>query len=170
MSIHAKKQSHWNPNLLMGPGLRKRVSKPQTMVTFRVGAESIKETFLIHKIFACAHSPLFNAAFESELIEGSTQNMQLEDIDPHVFGLLVDWLHNKEINGHDPTETATTADLQLHMIGNLYPLCYVLRNRAPAAEMTCVLAEALMSRIDEEAHVFGLPRTSMFDLTETALY
>ncbi|CZT01252.1 uncharacterized protein RAG0_08989 [Rhynchosporium agropyri] len=117
-----KKAEPLEPKPPHGPGLRKRVSKSQTMVTFRVGAESIKETFLIHKNFACAHSPLFNAASESELIEGSTQNMQLEDIDPQVFGLLVDWLHNKEINGHDPTETATTADLQLHMIGNLYPL------------------------------------------------
>ncbi|KAG4412390.1 hypothetical protein IFR04_014486 [Cadophora malorum] len=41
----------------------------QTMVTFIIGAEPVKQNFLVHKHLASAHSPFFKAAFESPMLE-----------------------------------------------------------------------------------------------------
>lgn len=43
------------------------------MVSFIVDTEEMKQTFLVHRNVACTHSPFFKAAFESDMIEGSTQ-------------------------------------------------------------------------------------------------
>lgn len=69
----------------------------QTIVTFIVGVESVKKNFVVHKHLAAAHSPFFKAAFESPMIEGTTQTMRLEDIEVETFGVLVHWMYTKEI-------------------------------------------------------------------------
>ncbi|KAL2064012.1 hypothetical protein VTL71DRAFT_4506 [Oculimacula yallundae] len=87
-------------------GFKKVVSfaDPQTMVTFIVGKP--KQVFFVHKNAACAHSLFFKAAFESKMIEGSTQTMHLEDVDVKAFGRLVDWIYNKDVSGFDPIQTS----------------------------------------------------------------
>ncbi|KAG4429215.1 hypothetical protein IFR05_015307 [Cadophora sp. M221] len=99
-------------DVVTAPGFEKIVSfaKPQTTVTFIVDTEDIKQTFLVHKNVACAHSPFFKAAFESDMIEGMTQSMGLEDGEADVFGRLVDWLYNKEVNGADPFDKKNKVD------------------------------------------------------------
>ncbi|PVH87821.1 hypothetical protein DL98DRAFT_581057 [Cadophora sp. DSE1049] len=43
----------------------------QTMVTFVIGPDPIKKTFLVHKHLAAASSPFFKAAFENSMVESS---------------------------------------------------------------------------------------------------
>ncbi|KAE9381306.1 hypothetical protein N431DRAFT_321692, partial [Stipitochalara longipes BDJ] len=63
------------------------------IVTIYVGPE--KKPFIIHKEVACLHSPVFKTAFESTFVEGQTQSYVLEDTEPEIFQLLVQWLYSK---------------------------------------------------------------------------
>jgi len=67
----------------------------QPTVTFIVDREEIKQTFIVHKDFATANSDFFKAAFEGNFVEGQTQTMRLEDVEVHIFGLLVNWLYTR---------------------------------------------------------------------------
>ncbi|PVH87828.1 hypothetical protein DL98DRAFT_581064 [Cadophora sp. DSE1049] len=67
------------------------------MVTFVVGPESTKQSFVVHKNAACAHSPFFKAAFESKMLEGTTQTMRLDDVDEKTFGMLVHYLYTSQL-------------------------------------------------------------------------
>lgn len=64
------------------------------MVTFFIGKEGSDEKFPVHKEFACHHSPVLSAAFNSNFMEGETQTYRLEDINPSTFRLLVQWLYH----------------------------------------------------------------------------
>lgn len=74
-------------------------SGPQTFVTIVTGTEGNTETFSILKNVICHRSPFFDAAFNSQLSEGQTQSMTLEDVDSEIFALLVDWLYLQTV-GH----------------------------------------------------------------------
>lgn len=69
------------------------------MVTINVsldqGCES--ESFFIHKNFITHYSPYFNAAFNGSFAEGQSQQLDLEDTEPHVFGTFVNWLYSQDI-------------------------------------------------------------------------
>jgi hypothetical protein len=54
-------------------------------------AVSQAHKFIIHKEFICYYSPFFSAAFK-----GNTQKMELNDVDPQVFGILANWLYSQE--------------------------------------------------------------------------
>ena len=41
---------------------------------------------------------MFDAAFNGRFIEGETQKMELDDVEPEIFGLLVHWLYTKGFN------------------------------------------------------------------------
>lgn len=50
--------------------------KPTTeIVTPIIGLRSSKQSFVVHKHAACAHSLFFKAAFESKMLEGNNQVM-----------------------------------------------------------------------------------------------
>jgi hypothetical protein len=60
--------------------------------------------FTIHKNKICSHSPFFSAAFNSNFIEGTSQEMTL-DVDLEAFGIIVNWMYTKDIvasNGEQP--------------------------------------------------------------------
>jgi hypothetical protein len=69
------------------------------MVTINIGhgGASKKQKFLVHKEFICYYSPFFNAAFNGNFKEGESQTMDLEDIDPAVFALFVNWLYAQKV-------------------------------------------------------------------------
>ncbi|PVH87827.1 hypothetical protein DL98DRAFT_648754 [Cadophora sp. DSE1049] len=70
------------------------LSKPtQAMVAFVVGPEDKKQTFVVHRSLACASSSFFKAAFESNMLEGTSPTMRLEDVESEVFGMLVHYLY-----------------------------------------------------------------------------
>ncbi|KAH6671118.1 hypothetical protein B0J14DRAFT_595375 [Halenospora varia] len=68
------------------------------IVTFNIGPNGSpdQKSFIIHKEVACFHSPVLNAALNSEFIEGQTQTYTLEDTTPGSFRLLMQWLYGGE--------------------------------------------------------------------------
>lgn len=63
------------------------------MVKFIVGEGDRAEEFVVHKAFACYHSPVFDAAFNSPFLEGQTQTYRLEDVLPQLFKYVVQWMY-----------------------------------------------------------------------------
>ncbi|KAE9376553.1 hypothetical protein N431DRAFT_452967 [Stipitochalara longipes BDJ] len=72
------------------------VTVPKLLSRFVVGPPKREHKFVIHKEFICYHSSFFSATFNGDFEEGKTQTMKLDGIDPHAFGLLVDWLYTQE--------------------------------------------------------------------------
>ncbi|TVY32908.1 hypothetical protein LOCC1_G007719 [Lachnellula occidentalis] len=75
-------------------------SQADTLVTFLIGPENVDvkpKTFIVHKEIACYHSPVLNAAFNSDFIEGQTQTYTLDDISEGAFKLLVQWLYSQKL-------------------------------------------------------------------------
>jgi hypothetical protein len=72
--------------------------EPGAFVTFLIGKESDPpKTFLVHKEFACHASPVFDAAFNSNFIEGQTQTYKLDDTTPRAFRLLTQWIYLQKL-------------------------------------------------------------------------
>lgn len=47
------------------------------------------------------HSPFFDAAFSSNMQEGLTQRMTLEDVELEVFGLLAHWIYFQKLESNE---------------------------------------------------------------------
>jgi len=60
------------------------------------GPETTRK-FIIHKEFACSHSPVLNAAFNGGFIEGQTQTYELKDTEGEVMQLLTRWLYTQTV-------------------------------------------------------------------------
>jgi hypothetical protein len=72
-------------------------SNPTQQVTFNVGKGEAQEPFVIHKEVACHYSPVLNACFNSEFIEGQKQTYNVDDIDKNAFRLFMQWLYTQNI-------------------------------------------------------------------------
>ena len=83
------------------------------MVKLVVGPD--KEEFVVHKEFACYHSPVLKAAFNSTFIEGQTQTYTLEEVIAPVARLLVNWLYTQQLDLLQPEDYSqkTKEDLEL---------------------------------------------------------
>jgi len=55
------------------------------------------QDFLVHKNFITAYSPYFNAAFSGASIEGQTQRVELEGVDPEVFAIFINWIYTQQV-------------------------------------------------------------------------
>ncbi|TVY19562.1 hypothetical protein LARI1_G003406 [Lachnellula arida] len=60
-------------------------------------AEVTKKPFLVHKAILCHYSPFFDAAFNGGFQEDTTQELDLPDTDPIVFGILVEWTYSQRV-------------------------------------------------------------------------
>ena len=114
------------------------------MVKFIVDKEEVKQTFMVHKELAAFHSPFFKAAFESQMIEGQTQTMRLEDVDCKTFGYLNGWLYTAKIDesileGLEGYENVVSL-AKLWILGERF-LILDLQNVAMAAMYNIVRAE-----------------------------
>lgn len=56
------------------------------------------QIFSVHKGYICLASPVFAAAFNGKFLEGESQSMRLDDVDPAVFGLLVHWTYYQKFD------------------------------------------------------------------------
>ncbi|KAF8852850.1 hypothetical protein BDZ45DRAFT_694719 [Acephala macrosclerotiorum] len=103
---------------------------PQTFVTIIVGAE--KEKFSVLKQLISHHSPFFEAAFDSNFIEGKTRAMVLVDVEPDIFSLLVNWLYLQKLQHSDGRPVVK---LELAKLWNLAEYCLMprLQNEAMPA-------------------------------------
>jgi hypothetical protein len=59
------------------------------VVTIYAGQQEEAKPFLIHKDFARHHSPVLKAAFNSDFLEGRTQNYWLEEENEEAIRLLI---------------------------------------------------------------------------------
>ncbi|TVY89195.1 Kelch-like protein, partial [Lachnellula willkommii] len=88
-----------------------------------VGAAEQK--FIIHKDLICHHSPFFRSAFNSRFMEGETQAMTLEDVDPAMFGAVVNWLYTQKIEEMQQDEDGHVVAIRegrLVLLGKLWML------------------------------------------------
>lgn len=61
-------------------------------------------SFQIHKTHLCHYSPFFDAALNGNFIESKTQEVELYETDPKIFGILTNWLYTQDItNEHGDT-------------------------------------------------------------------
>lgn len=58
----------------------------------------------VHKEFAIYHSPVLKAAFNSNFIEGKTQEYGLHDINEEVARLLTTWLYTQKVEVFEEDE------------------------------------------------------------------
>jgi hypothetical protein len=56
--------------------------------------QGLEQTFLVHKEIIRYYSLFFDAAFNGKFQEGKTQSMILDDTDPQLFAVLVEWFYN----------------------------------------------------------------------------
>ncbi|KAL2064019.1 hypothetical protein VTL71DRAFT_4513 [Oculimacula yallundae] len=82
----------------------------QPMVTFIVGPDNNKQEFKVYKGLACTFSPFFKAAFESDMAEGQTQRMRLEDVEGGIFAMLVHYLNHQELDQASFVQVAVMGD------------------------------------------------------------
>jgi hypothetical protein len=77
----------------------------------------------------CHYSPFFNAAFNSTMIEGQTQSMELDDIEADTFGLFVNWLYTQKIERADDTNLTAEELGKLWILGQRF-IIPQLQNKA----------------------------------------
>ncbi|KAH7363913.1 hypothetical protein BKA65DRAFT_390126, partial [Rhexocercosporidium sp. MPI-PUGE-AT-0058] len=70
---------------------------PVTLVTFLIGPKDDLTKFVIHKEFACYHSPVLDAAFNGDFVEGQTQTYRLEDVSASAFRLFSQWIYTRKL-------------------------------------------------------------------------
>jgi hypothetical protein len=61
------------------------------------GTEEYKTTFPIHKAIVCHYSPFFDATFNGNFEEGTTQEIDLRDTEPAVFSVFVEWFYSQKV-------------------------------------------------------------------------
>jgi hypothetical protein len=76
--------------------------------------------FVIHKEFICFHSPFFSAAFKGNFEEGRTQTMKLDDVDPDVFAILVNWIYYRIINNAEKKTPDLVTCAKLWVLGDRF--------------------------------------------------
>jgi hypothetical protein len=68
------------------------------MVTFIIGRDPIRETFMVHKEHACRYSPVLDKAFNSTFKEGETQTYSIDDTTVEAFRMFVQWVYSQKLN------------------------------------------------------------------------
>ncbi|KAH8745771.1 hypothetical protein BGZ57DRAFT_1011378 [Hyaloscypha finlandica] len=68
--------------------------------------------FVIHKNKICYHSPFFSAAFNSNFIEGMSQEMTL-NVNLKAFGIIANWMYTQDIvaSSGEPPDLCTLAQV-----------------------------------------------------------
>jgi hypothetical protein len=57
---------------------------------------------VVHKEFACYHSPVLKVAFDGEFIESLSNTYEMQDTESAVMQLFVNWLYTQRINLDQP--------------------------------------------------------------------
>lgn len=76
--------------------------------------------FVLHKAFICYYSPFFSAAFNGKFEEGNTQKMELNDVDPKVFGILANWLYSQEVTDAEKKTPDLVTCAKLWILGDRF--------------------------------------------------
>ena len=63
------------------------------------GDKNNKKVFKVHKSFFCASSPVFRAAIESDMLEGRTGEIFIEEVDPGTLQEMIHYIYTGELTG-----------------------------------------------------------------------
>ena len=77
------------------------------MVTIYIGPT--KEKWVLHESMLCNESVFFKGAFQSGFAEGSSKTMHLEEDDPVVFKMFVDYLYSSKVSCNLPHDDSPEA-------------------------------------------------------------
>jgi BTB/POZ domain len=61
------------------------IRKRQEIVSITATSAGASQTFKVYKETLCYYSEFFSAAFNGPFLEGQSQSMTLENVDPAVF-------------------------------------------------------------------------------------
>lgn len=53
---------------------------------------------MVHKDFACHYSPVFKAAFNSDFVEGQTQEYRLQEVKGTIIRVLINWFYTQKLD------------------------------------------------------------------------
>jgi len=94
------------------------VNRKMTDVEFFVGEES----FGAHRSLLSARSPVFAAMFASGMMEAETGQVRIEDVDPNIFGIFLEFLYTGTFEpSPNDVDLFTVADK--YQINTLMDLC-----------------------------------------------
>ena len=65
------------------------------------GVKEKKKIFNVHKNFFCASSPVFRATIESDMIEGRTSEIYIEEVDEETLQEMINYVYTGELIGPD---------------------------------------------------------------------
>jgi len=94
--------------------LAKRANLYASMVTIIVGPE--ERSYIIHKGILCKHAAYFEAALSAGFLESRTMTIRLDEEDPLIFDIFINWLYARKILPDD----ASVIDMAWQMKAELY--------------------------------------------------
>jgi len=117
----------------------------EPFVTFIVGSEDDKKSFIVHKVIATSRSSFLHATFSNKLIEGQALTMRLEDVEVGIFGQFVDWLYFQKLK-------------KLHVVGS--------KDADDTSMAMLVMDRAKMWTLADRFIMLKLQNDAMFDCME----
>ncbi|CZR64432.1 uncharacterized protein PAC_14330 [Phialocephala subalpina] len=94
------------------------LTKYDSIVRFTAGRMGMQQTFFARKAIACNCSPVFKAAFNEGFLEGQTQHYYIDDTDPQVFQILVQWMYYRGAT----SKVSGTSNEKLFILSQLWVL------------------------------------------------
>ncbi|KAG9243673.1 hypothetical protein BJ878DRAFT_509713 [Calycina marina] len=73
------------------------IAKSTSIVTIIVK----EQKHIVHKELICFYSPFFDKAFNGAFIEGSTQEIKLEEVELELFGIFVNFIYTQSLRKTD---------------------------------------------------------------------
>ena len=65
------------------------------------GEKENKKIFNVHKSFFCVSSPVFRAAIESDMVEGRTKEIYIEEVDEKTLQEMINYIYTGDFTGAD---------------------------------------------------------------------
>ncbi|KAL2066671.1 hypothetical protein VTL71DRAFT_2743 [Oculimacula yallundae] len=98
-------------------GVGELTSNSSDMVTIYVGSGPGRKRWIIHEAVICNKSTFFRSAFQGGFAEGSSKEMTLEEDDPAVFKLFVDWVYGSAETTCKLDHQDKSTNMSLHLMG-----------------------------------------------------
>jgi hypothetical protein len=115
-------------------------------VPITVGSEDRQKTFYVHKDQLVHKSAYFRTSLESEFVEGRTQQVLLDQDDPDVFDIFVQWIYqgDYDVQMAIPKEKGGTEDTWYEF----HARAYSLGNRLVAPDFKKMIAKKLATALE----------------------
>lgn len=83
--------------------LNTRIMRDESTADLKIscGKKNNKKIFYVHKSFFCARSPVFRAAVETDMIEGRTKEIFIEEVDPATLLEMTNYVYTGAFTGKD---------------------------------------------------------------------